>query len=71
MSIDLQFLLVPVLSMSRERLTYLWLDEHKVDEDHDKVILDVFVGEALAARTLGQSHAFALGAVIGATVRAI
>ena len=31
-------------------------------------MLDVFVGEALAARTLGQAHAFAEGAVVGGGV---
>lgn len=50
---------------------YLRFDEHQIDEDHDKVIFDVFVGKALAARTLRQSHAFALGSIIGATIRAI
>jgi hypothetical protein len=31
---------------------YLRLDKHEVDKDHDKVVLDIFVGESLAARTL-------------------
>lgn len=51
--------------------SYLRLDEHEVDKDHDKVVLDIFVGEALAARTLRQSDTFALGAIIGTTVGAV
>jgi hypothetical protein len=50
---------------------YLWFDEDEVDEDHDEVVFDVFVGEALAARTLRQSHTFTLGAIISTTVGAI
>jgi hypothetical protein len=50
---------------------YLRLYEHEVDKDYDKVVLDIFVGESLAARTLRQPDAFALGAVIGTTVGAV
>lgn len=58
--------------MDRIRVaTDLWLDEHQVDKDHNEVIFHVFVGEALAARTLGQSHALPLRTVIGTTVCAI
>lgn len=59
------------LLINHKRSSYLWFDQDQVDEDHDKVIFDVFVGEALAARALRQSHAFALGSVIGTTIRAI
>lgn len=59
------------MTLQSEWAIYLRLDEHQVDEDHDKVVFNVFIGEALAPRTLGQSHAFALGAVIGTTVGAV
>jgi hypothetical protein len=49
----------------------LWLDKYKVDKDHDEVVFDIFVGESLAARTLRQPDAFALGAVIGTAVGAV
>ncbi len=46
----------------------LRLDEDEVDEEHDEVMLDVFVGEALAAGALGEADAFAGGAVVGFAV---
>lgn len=45
--------------------TYLRLDQYEVNKQHDKVMLDVFVGELLAARTLCQSHALAQRSVVG------
>lgn len=50
---------------------YLGLNEHQVNEEHDKVIFNVFVGKPLAPRALRQSHTLALGPVIGTTVGAV
>lgn len=49
-------------------MTDLRLDQHQIDEEHHEVVLDVFVREALAARTLRQPHAFAETAVVGFAV---
>lgn len=46
-------------------LSYLWLDQDQVDEQDNKVMLDVLVGEPFAARALRQAHALAQRAVIG------
>jgi hypothetical protein len=47
---------------------YLWFDQDQIDEEDDEVMLDIFVGEALAAGALGQAHAFAEGLVVGFAV---
>jgi hypothetical protein len=52
-------------------LKYLRLDQDKINEYHDKVMLNVLVGEAFAARALRQTHAFAKGPIICATVGAV
>jgi hypothetical protein len=44
--------------------TCLRLYEHQVDEDDDEVVLDVFVGEALAAWALCEADALAERAVV-------
>jgi hypothetical protein len=46
-------------------MTYLRLDQDQINEQHHKVMLDIFVCEALAARALRQAHALAQGTVIG------
>ena len=38
---------------------YLRLNQHEIDEQHDKVVLDIFVGELVALRALRQPYAFA------------
>jgi len=43
---------------------HLRLDQDQVNEQHDEVMLDVFVGKPLAARTLGEPDAFAQRPVI-------
>ena len=48
--------------------SHLRLYQHQIDEKHDKIMLDVFIREALATWTLCQSHAFAERAVIGFAV---
>jgi hypothetical protein len=53
------------------QFTYLRLDKDEINEDHDEIMLDVFVREPLAARTLRKTHSFAQGSVIGATVCAV
>ena len=40
-------------------MDYLWLDEDQINEEHNKVMLYIFVGEALASRTLREPHTFA------------
>ena len=51
-----------------EEKTYLRLDQDQIDEEDDKVMLDVLVREAFTTRTLGQTHAFAECLVIGFAV---
>lgn len=46
-------------------MSYLRLDQDQVNEQHNKVVLDVLVGELLAARTLCQAHTLAQCAVVG------
>lgn len=36
----------------RMRPSNLWLDQNKINEQHHKIMLDISVGEPLAARTL-------------------
>jgi hypothetical protein len=50
---------------------YLGLDKHQVNEQHDEVIFNIFVGKSLATRALRQSHTLALRPVIGATVSTV
>ena len=47
---------------------YLRLDQHQVNEQHYEVMLDVFVGEALAAWALSQADALSKRTVIGFAV---
>jgi hypothetical protein len=47
---------------------YLRLDQHQIDKKYDIVMLDVFVGEPLAARTLRQADPFAKGEVISLAI---
>lgn len=51
--------------------TYLWLDQHQIDEQHDEIMLDVFVGEAFAAWALRETHTFAESLVVGFAVSCI
>lgn len=44
--------------------TYLRLDQDQVYEQHDKVMLDIFVPEPLAPRALCQPNTLAQGAVV-------
>ena len=55
---------------SKESL-YLWFDQNKIDKQHDKIMLDIFIRKALASRALRESHTFAQGAVVGFTVSCI
>ena len=41
------------------------LDQNQINEQHHKVVLDVLVGELLAAWALRQAHAFAQRPVVG------
>lgn len=49
----------------------MWLDQHQIDEKHDEVMLDIFVGEAFAAWALCETHAFAESLVVGFAVGSI
>ena len=44
------------------------LDQDKIDEEDDEVMLDILVREAFAPWTLGQPHAFSECLVIGFAV---
>lgn len=46
----------------------MWLDQHQIDEQHDEIMLNVFVGEAFAAWTLCEPHTFAESLVVGFAV---
>ena len=43
---------------------YLGLDQDEINEEDDKVMFDVFVCKAFAARTLREAHTFSQGAVV-------
>lgn len=49
----------------------LRLDEDKIDEEDDVIVLDIFVGKQLTARALSQTDTLAEGAVIGLAVGGI
>lgn len=49
-------------------MTHLRLDQNQIDKQHNKIVLDILVGEPLAVRALGQADPFAQGAVIGLAV---
>ena len=44
------------------------LDQDQIDEEDDKIMLDILVGEAFAAWTLGQPNTFSECFVIGFAV---
>jgi hypothetical protein len=44
--------------------SYLWLDQDKVNEEHDEIMLDIFVGKALATRALRQSNTFSQRTIV-------
>lgn len=50
---------------------HLGFDQDQIDEEDDEVMLDIFVGESFAARTLGQTHSFSKRAVISLAVRGV
>lgn len=54
--------------MKLSATTYLRLDQHQIDEQHNHVMLDVFVGKAFASWALRQSHTLAQRFVIGFAV---
>jgi len=51
--------------------TYLWLYQYQIDEKHNEIMLDIFVGKVLAARTLCEPHAFTECLIVGFTVRGV
>lgn len=52
-------------------MAYLRLDQDEVDEQHDKIMLDVFVSEPLASWTLCQPDALSQGAIVGFAVGSV
>lgn len=69
-SVDLASQL-PCITSSAVAETYLRLDQDQVNEQHHEVMLDILVGELLAARTLCESHAFSQRAVVRLRVLSI
>jgi hypothetical protein len=53
---------------SAKRTTHLWLNQHQIDEQDHKIMLDIFVAELPAIFADGQAHPMAAGLVIGARV---
>jgi hypothetical protein len=51
--------------------TYLGLDQDKINEEHNEIMLDVFIGKSLAMGALGQANSFAKCRVIGFAVLGI
>jgi hypothetical protein len=47
---------------------YLRFDQNQINEQHHEIMLDIFVGEAFAARTLRQPHSLSQGFIIGFAV---
>ena len=68
MPVDLSTYVSPFQLLQDERPSYLGLDQHQIDEQNDHIMLDIFVGEALAPRTLRQSHTLAQRFVVGFAV---
>jgi hypothetical protein len=64
----IEVIIFPPQPVEQQMPVDLRLDQDQVDEEDDKVMFDVFVGEAVALRTLGQAHALAQGAVVGLAV---
>lgn len=60
-----------MIFLGQDCSTYLWLDQHQINEQHDEIMLDIFVGEAFAAWTLRETHTFAESLVIGFAVCSI
>ena len=56
MSVNLPQVLVPGFHNQAANLgdDNLRLHKHQINEEHDKVVLNIFIREALAARTLRQ-----------------
>ena len=44
--------------------THLGLDQDKINEKHDEIMLHVFIRETLTSRTLSQAYAFTQSIVI-------
>lgn len=68
MSIDL---VIPMFSTQGRHAicrTYLRFDQNQINEKHNKVMLDVFVGKSFATWTLRETNAFAKCTVVSLTV---
>jgi len=51
-------------SLTPAQSTYLRFDQDQINKQHNKVMLDVFVGESFAPRTLRQANALAQSLVV-------
>ena len=52
----------------KDETTHLRLNQDEINEQDHKVVLDIFVREPLATRTLRQTHTLAQRAVVGLAV---
>jgi hypothetical protein len=52
-------------------VSYLRLYKHQINKQNHIIMLNIFVGEPLAARTLRQTHPFAERAIIGFAIRRV
>jgi hypothetical protein len=48
--------------------SHLRFDQHQIDEQHNVIMLDIFVGETFALWALSQPDAFAETSIIGFAV---
>lgn len=51
--------------MISNSFTYLRLNQNQINKKDHEIMLDIFIREALAARTLREAYAFAEGLVVG------
>jgi hypothetical protein len=58
----------PNTNTSPEYHSYLRLNQHQINKQHDKVMLNILVGEALAARTLREADPAPQGPIVGGGV---
>lgn len=57
------------MSKKTERTkSYLWFDQDQIDEQDNKIMLDIFVCKTLASRALCQADALSQSTIIGLTV---
>ena len=50
---------------------HLRFDQDQINEEDDEIMLDIFVGESFAARTLGQTHSLSKRAVVSLAISCV